>query len=152
MQQATIIHYMYRDGANYKSHGEVSFINPKGLTAEEIELRLNEAGIHLHDDELHFNDYQLRDYGFDSLSPIENEYLPFTSDVDHPYHEITDIENREVSDQFLFDNAISIKAFLGDLKAIQGSIQSRKVKRMKQALEEIEIAKQQILSELKQIN
>ena len=35
--------YLYRDGANYKSWGEVVFTNPDQLTVEEIELRLIDA-------------------------------------------------------------------------------------------------------------
>ena len=35
--------YLYRDGANYKSWGEVVFANPNQLTLEEIETRLIES-------------------------------------------------------------------------------------------------------------
>ena len=35
--------YLYRDGANYKSWGEVAFANPNQLTLEEIETRLIES-------------------------------------------------------------------------------------------------------------
>lgn len=35
--------YLYRDGANYKSWGEVIFVNPDQLTLEEIEDRLVSA-------------------------------------------------------------------------------------------------------------
>jgi hypothetical protein len=35
--------YLYRDGANYKSWGEVVFTNPEQLTVNEIELRLIDA-------------------------------------------------------------------------------------------------------------
>lgn len=33
-------HYLYRDGANYKSWGEVVFSNPDQLTMKEIESKL----------------------------------------------------------------------------------------------------------------
>ena len=35
--------YLYRDGANYKSWGEVVFANPDQLTLDEIENRLSDA-------------------------------------------------------------------------------------------------------------
>lgn len=35
--------YLYRDGANFKSWGEVVFKNPKHLALEEIESRLVDA-------------------------------------------------------------------------------------------------------------
>ena len=35
--------YLYRDGANYKSWGEVVFANPDQLTLDEIEDRLSDA-------------------------------------------------------------------------------------------------------------
>ena len=35
--------YLYRDGSNYKSWGEVVFTNPNQLTLEEIETRLINA-------------------------------------------------------------------------------------------------------------
>ena len=35
--------YLYRDGANYKSWGEVVFANPNQLTLGEIEARLIES-------------------------------------------------------------------------------------------------------------
>jgi len=35
--------YLYRDGANYKSWGEVVFTNPDQLTLDEIENRLVDA-------------------------------------------------------------------------------------------------------------
>jgi hypothetical protein len=35
--------YLYRDGSNYKSWGEVVFTNPEQLTVDEIEIRLIDA-------------------------------------------------------------------------------------------------------------
>ena len=35
--------YLYRDGSNYKSWGNIVFINPDKLTLEEIEERLEIA-------------------------------------------------------------------------------------------------------------
>ena len=35
--------YLYRDGSNYKSWGEVIFSNPEQLTLDKIEIRLIDA-------------------------------------------------------------------------------------------------------------
>jgi hypothetical protein len=35
--------YLYRDGSNYKSWGEVVFANPENLTLDEIDRRLVDA-------------------------------------------------------------------------------------------------------------
>jgi len=74
--------YLYRDGANYKSWGDVVFSNPDELTLNEIESRLTDAFL---PDKL-FISHQIS---------ISEKFL-FTngkfSKFDHCYHEFDSVE------------------------------------------------------------
>ena len=74
--------YLYRDGANYKSWGEVVFANPNQLTLREIETRLIESFL---SDQL-FIAHQIS---------IPEKFLfangEFTK-FDHCYHEFDSVE------------------------------------------------------------
>jgi hypothetical protein len=74
--------YLYRDGANYKSWGDVVFSNPDGLTLSEIESKLIDAFL---PDKL-FIAHQIS---------IPEKFLflsgKFTK-FDHCYHELDSVE------------------------------------------------------------
>jgi hypothetical protein len=96
--------YLYRDGSNYKSWGEVIFSNPEQITLDEIETRLIDA------------------YLPDKLFIASQIYIPekfsflngkFTK-YDHCYHEFDSVEicQEEPTDA----SERSITNFLRDVK------------------------------------
>lgn len=74
--------YLYRDGANYKSWGEVVFTNPEQLTVDEIETRLTGA-------------FLLDNLFIASQVSVPEKFLfvsgKFTK-FDHCYHEFDNVE------------------------------------------------------------
>jgi len=74
--------YLYRDGANYKSWGEIIFTNPNQLTLDEIEDRLVDAFL---TDKLFITHQISIPEKFSSLS---EKFTKF----DHCYHEFDAIE------------------------------------------------------------
>ncbi|MDO9128901.1 MAG: hypothetical protein Q7U34_03455, partial [Anaerolineales bacterium] len=66
--------YMYRDGGNYKNHGEAVFTNRTSLTLDEIERRIRAA---LQDGE-HFIAWQIK---------LDELFFETPSGDDHPWHE-----------------------------------------------------------------
>jgi len=75
----TCIHYMYRDGANYKFPGAAVLAGV--VTAEEIRPYLDEG--------LYFIP---ADAGLPALHPTHCE---FAGEIDHPWHELTSVEPTE---------------------------------------------------------
>lgn len=103
--KALIIYFQYRDGANYKSPGEAHFENDLAkCTPEDVEKAMNNAGIPL-DEPIIFDYYGLHDFGFEQLSPIENEFSQGGM-YDHPYQEILFVSDMD-EQEGPFDHKIS---------------------------------------------
>jgi len=78
-----ILHYLYRDYANYKNHGEAILSNPDGLSIEEIDAALRERLI---DDEWFYaSQWGLKDLHFKD----------FDDEIDHSFHEYGSVEYTE---------------------------------------------------------
>ena len=89
--------YLYRDGANYKSWGEVVFSNPDQLTVNEIEAKLIEGF--------------LPDKLFIANQVFIPEQFLFTSGkftkFDHCYHEFDSVEICEENPTDGFERSIN---------------------------------------------
>lgn len=69
------LHYLYRDGANYKQYHYEVYTNMQGLSLEEIERRLREQLI---GDEWFYNhNWDLKDL----------HHHPWDNSIDHTWHE-----------------------------------------------------------------
>ena len=77
-----LIHVMYRDACNYKSHAEFYFTNDKGIDFGEIQELIQP----IMDDPI-----MVQDYGIPSIAPLDNEFTYAQGD-DHAYCEITELE------------------------------------------------------------
>ena len=97
------IKYMYRDGANWKTHASHSFPNHQGMFAIDIERRLLDAC----DDGGLFVAEQV------GLPVMFNE--DYDDDYDHGYHEIVCV-NRLVNDKAPSSETRSISEFLDEFE------------------------------------
>ena len=80
----TAISYMYRDGSNYKRHGQ--HVVEGELTLEQIQPFLDGDGM----------DFIAHQVGLPALQlEWEDEHYTFPTDDDHVWSEITDIEPTE---------------------------------------------------------
>jgi hypothetical protein len=74
------LYYMYRDGANYKNHGEVIFRNPDVLSIETIENILRSKLI----DEAYFY--------VDKWNLPDLHFGKWDNEIDHTFHEYESVE------------------------------------------------------------
>ena len=94
--------YLYRDGANYKSHNEVIFSNPEKKSLEEIEQVIKANLIdetwfvakHWNIPDMHFKEYT------------------WDSDLDHNWHEFDSAEETEE----MATEEISIEDFIDQIE------------------------------------
>jgi hypothetical protein len=101
--------YMYRDGSNYKQHGDAVFRDSKFLSLDEIEKQIR---AYLQDGE----------YFIARQVHIEERFFDTLHDDDHPWHEFSGVET---TTQLPFDPDHAnrtgyfrdIKEFLVDLEA-----------------------------------
>jgi hypothetical protein len=98
--------YLYRDGANYKSWGEVVFANPENLALDEIEKTL-------------INAFLSGELFIASQISIPEKFLfldgKFIKD-DHCYHEFDNVEGCEESPTDSLGR--SITAFLSEVNSV----------------------------------
>ncbi len=72
--------YMYRDGANYKNHGEAIFPNPENIDLQEAEKIIRAKLI---DEEwFYVNEWGLKDLHFEK----------WDNEIDHTWHEFEGLE------------------------------------------------------------
>jgi hypothetical protein len=101
--------YLYRDGSNYKQHGEVIFSNEGLLPLAEVEKQIRRA---------------LNDGEFFIARQVHLEECFFTSlyDDDHPWHEYAGIEwTTDPPFDPNSDHARDIEEFLAELEAAHNS-------------------------------
>lgn len=96
--------YLYRDGSNYKSWGDVVFSNPESLIAKEVETRLINAFL----PDKQFIAHQIS---------VPEKFLFLTGKItsyDHCYHEFDSVE---VCDEVSTDDlGRSISGFLREVE------------------------------------
>ena len=94
--------YLHRDGANYKNHNAVVFVNPNNKSKEELEIVIKNSMV----DGMWFvaNHWNLPDMHF-------QEYR-WNSEIDHDWHECDCLE--EISD--MPTEKISIEDFLNQIQ------------------------------------
>ena len=76
---------MYRDGANYKSGEDFYFAYDSDLSEDEIRERFKPLT------EDNTDGFVPSYYGLETISPVENEFIPVSNDYDHAFCTITDI-------------------------------------------------------------
>lgn len=107
------IHYMYRDASNYKSHETVVFENPRGVSAPELWVRINEAlhGVMLFNEQPIFKPELVglpTAFLFDKPGFRRNE-------DDHDWHELLSVE--ETDETITYAPAQPIEKFIESLSA-----------------------------------
>ena len=75
---------MYRDGANYKNHGEVIFNNPNNKSLELVTAIIKTA-LQFEEPWFYVNEWGLPDLHFDK----------WDDETDHTFHEFEDVEYTE---------------------------------------------------------
>lgn len=99
----TLIGYLYRDASNYKQYDEVVFLGTP--TEEELQF--------LNQDELFFIPTEV------GIQPLQERMIDFPDfDVDHVYHELTDVE---VTDKEATDGR-SISEFVAELQGAKDDV------------------------------
>jgi hypothetical protein len=71
---------MYRDGANYKNHGEAIFTNPENIALQEAEKAIKAKLIS--EKYFYVNEWGLKDLHFEK----------WDNEIDHTWHEFVELE------------------------------------------------------------
>lgn len=74
--------YLYRDGGNYKTFGSIIFINPTGLSINEIEQKLRDKLI----DDCFFDPKILQ------VPALKHSNFSYDPELDHNFNEFESIE------------------------------------------------------------
>lgn len=71
--------YLYRDAANYKQYGGITFSNPENLSLTELELFIKK----------HLIEEEFFDHDTFNLPPLFFDC--FDAELDHPFHEFVGV-------------------------------------------------------------
>ena len=107
------VNYMYRDASNYKCHETVIFANPRGVSASELWMRINEAlrGAMLFEGQPIFKPELV---GLPTIFLFDQPGFSKNED-DHDWHELMSVE--ATSDPATCTTGQPIEAFIESLSA-----------------------------------